>query len=81
MTIQEEALAVLVKTAVRLFNAKAETLSGETKFADLKCKSVDLVKFSTALEDEFEIEVPYMQMRRCVTFADACNFVAKEIEG
>lgn len=59
----------------------AETLSGETKFADLKCKSVDLVKFSTALEDEFEIEVPYMQMRRCVTFADACDFVAKEIEG
>lgn len=81
MTIQEEALAVLVKTAVRLFNANAADLSSETKFSDLKCKSVDYVKFSAALEDEFEIEVPYMQMRRCETFADACNFVAKEIEG
>lgn len=81
MTIQEEALEVVIKSAAQIFNLDPATLGSDTRFADLGCKSVDYVKISVALEDAFEIEVPYMVARRFETFADAGNFIAKEIEG
>ena len=54
----------------------ASTLSAETRFVDdLHCKSVNIVQFASALEDEYEVEVPYMQLNKCATFADAAKFV------
>lgn len=73
---QEEVLEILKDKAVDIFHVDPATLSGETRFAeDLNCKSVNIVQFASALEDEYEVEVPYMQLRKCATFADAAKFV------
>ena len=72
MTIREEAIQVLIEKAVKVFGCKAEDLSENTSFKeDLNCKSSNIVQFSAALEDHFDIEVPYMDLARRKTFGDA----------
>ena len=41
---------------------------------DLQCRSSTKL-VASALEDEYEVEVPYMQLNKCATFADAAKFV------
>ena len=73
---QEEVLDILKDKAVDIFGVDRGSLSAETTFVDdLGCKSVNIVQFASALEDEYEVEVPYMQLNKCETFADACQFV------
>lgn len=73
---QEEVVDILKSKAAEIFGVDAATLSAETSFVDdLHCKSVNIVQFASALEDEYEVEVPYMQLNKCKTFADATKFV------
>lgn len=73
---QEEVVDILKDKAAEIFGVDASTLSAETRFVDnLHCKSVNIVQFASALEDEYEVEVPYMQLNKCATFADAAKFV------
>ena len=73
---QEEVVDILKDKAAEIFGVDASTLSGETRFKeDLGAKSVNIVQFASALEDEYEVEVPYMQLNKCETFADAAKFV------
>lgn len=73
---QEEVVDILKNKAAEVFGVDAESLSAETSFVDdLHCKSVNIVQFASALEDEYEVEVPYMQLNKCKTFADAAKFV------
>ena len=73
---QEEVVDILKSKAAEIFGVDAATLSAETSFVDdLHCKSVTIEQFASALEDEYEVEVPYMQLNKCKTFADAAKFV------
>ncbi len=73
---QLEVIDILKDKAADLFGSDPDTLGPDTKFVDdLHCKSVNIVQFASALEDEYEVEVPYMQLNKCVTFADAAKFV------
>lgn len=73
---QEEVVEILKNKAQDIFGVDPATLSAETSFVDdLHCKSVNIVQFASALEDEYEVEVPYMQLNKCKTFADAAKFV------
>lgn len=77
MEFIEEVTALLAGKAAELLRVDAATLTAETRFIeDLHCKSVDLVKFTTLLEDEYDVEVPFMAFKRCKTFGDAAAFVA-----
>lgn len=78
MTFREEVIELLKNRAAELFGVDPETLSGETRFEeDLKCKSVDYVKFTVALEDEYDVEVPFMSFRRNKTFAEAADYMSE----
>lgn len=73
---QEEVVDILKDKAAEIFGVDASTLSADTKFVeDLGCKSVNIVQFASALEDEYEVEVPFMQLNKCETFGDAAKFV------
>ena len=73
---QEEVIDILKDKAADIFGVDPATLGPDTKFVDdLHCKSVNIVQFASALEDEYEVEVPYMQLNKCETFADAAKFV------
>ncbi len=81
MTIREEALEVLINKTKAIFPAiDAATLGEDTRFEeDLGCKSIHIVQFSAALEDEFDLEVPYMEFKKKATFGEAADFIAEEL--
>ncbi len=73
---QAEVVDILKEKAADIFGVNASTLDENTSFVDdLHCKSVNIVQFASALEDEYEVEVPYMQLNKCKTFLDAAKFV------
>lgn len=73
---QEEVIDILKDKAVEIFGSDRDSLSAETSFVDdLGCKSVNVVQFASALEDEYEVEVPFMQLNKCTTFADAAKLI------
>lgn len=73
---QEEVVDILKDKAVEIFSGERDSLSAETSFVDdLGCKSVNIVQFASALEDEYEVEVPFMQLNKCKTFAEAAKLI------
>jgi acyl carrier protein len=82
MDTQERALAAIIKRAAEVFGRDASTLGRGTAFgAELGAKSAQLVQITTALEDEFEVEIPYMEFKRRKTFGEAAAFVEQLVEG
>lgn len=77
MSFQEEVVALLVKKAAELFGLDPASLNAETRFKeDLGCKSADIVKFTVALEDEYDVEVPFMAFNRNATFGEAAAYMS-----
>ncbi len=80
MTIREEAVEILCAKAAKIFGGDAKSYGENTRFIeDLGCKSVNLVQLGAALEDEFEVEVPYMQFAELKTFGEAADFIARAL--
>ena len=75
--IRDEVIEILKNKAAALFGLDPETLGEDTRFEeDLHCKSVNIVQFSAALEDEYDVEVPYMEFSRKKTFGEAGDYIA-----
>ncbi len=73
---QEEVVEILKDKAVDIFGVDRDSLSGATSFVDdLHCKSVNIVQFASALEDEYEVEVPFMELNKKKTFQEAAEFI------
>ncbi len=73
---QEEVVEILKDKAADIFGVDRDSLSADTRFVeDLHCKSVNIVQFASALEDEYEVEVPFMELNKKATFAEAAQFV------
>jgi len=78
MSFRNEVIELLINAAVRIMHVDGAALSAETRFTeDLKAKSTDIVKFTVALEDEYDVEVPFMAFRRCKTFGDAADYISE----
>lgn len=78
MEFREEVIKLLIEKAVKMFGCDPATLGPDTSFKDdLQCKSANIVQFTTALEDEYDIEVPYMEFNRKATFKDAADYIAE----
>ncbi|MBQ1681280.1 MULTISPECIES: acyl carrier protein [Agathobacter] len=76
MPIREEVIEILAKKAQALFGVDPSTLNENTRFIeDLNCKSSNFVQFSAALEDEYDVEVPYMEFRKLTTFGEAGDYI------
>ena len=77
MNFKDEVIALLAKVAVAMFGGEEARYGAGTRFEeDLHAKSTDIVRFTTALEDEYDVEVPFMAFRRCATFADAAAYIS-----
>ena len=58
-----------------------EELSDSTQFiADLGAKSVNFVRIIAALEDEFDLEIPFMEFRRKKTIGEAIDYIVQLYE-
>lgn len=77
---QEEVIEILKDKAVELFGVDRDSLSADTSFVDdLRCKSVNIVQFASALEDEYEVEVPFMELNKKKTFGEAAQLVDEKL--
>ena len=77
MDIKDEVVELLVEKAPIIFGASAKgvELGPDTVFADLQTKSVHMVQISAALEDEYEVEVPVMEIVKVKTFSDVGDLI------
>ena len=48
--------------------------------ADLGVKSVNFVRVIAALEDEFELEIPFMEFRRKKTIGESIDYIVQLCE-
>ena len=81
MSQREEVIAKIIERGAPLFGMKPEDMNENMRFAeDLKAKSTNISQITTFLEDEFDIEVPYMQFRRKATIGEAADFVCELLD-
>ena len=77
---QQEVVDILKDKAAEIFGSDPATLSADTKFVDdLGCRSVNIVQFASALEDEYEVEVPFMELTTMETFGDAAAHIDEKL--
>ena len=82
MSIRKEIYERLVERAAPLFGKRADELTEITRFAeDCNAKSTHFSQITTYLEDEFDIEIPYMSFRRQKTIGEAVDYVLTECLG
>ncbi len=76
MSIREEVVEILKQKAAEVLAVDPQTLDENTRFdEDLHAKSVNFVQFTAALEDEYDVEVPFMEFRRKKTFGEAGDYI------
>lgn len=81
MSQRDEVLAKIIERGSTLFGKKPEEMTEDLRFTeDLNAKSTNISQITTFLEDEFDIEVPYMQFRRKKTLGEAADYVAELLE-
>jgi acyl carrier protein len=74
--MQDKILAKIIERASGIWGVDPAKLSSETTFAEMNAKSVHISQITTFLEDAFDIEVPYMNFKRCKTLGEAAQYVA-----
>jgi acyl carrier protein len=77
MSSDNEVLEKIIERAAVLFKKDASEFSAETRFIeDLGAKSVNYVQIISVLEDEFDVQIPFMEFRRKKSFGEAAEYVA-----
>lgn len=80
--MKEEILEKMIQRIADVFDTDPSGLSGGTNLKDdLKAKSAQIVKITTFLEDEYDVEVPYMEFTRKKTLEEAAEFIEQLVEG
>lgn len=75
--MKDEVLEMIIKKAADIYKTDASQYSAETRFVeDYNAKSMDLVKIIGVLEDEFGLDINFMEFRRKKTFGEAAEYVA-----
>jgi acyl carrier protein len=77
MSASDEVLERIIERAAELYKKDKSEYSADTRFIeDLGAKSVNFVQIIAVLEEEFDIQIPYMEFRRKKTFGEAAEYVA-----
>ncbi len=81
MENREEILQCMIDRLAGLLAIDAASMNADTKFADLGMKSVTYSQLTGTLENECDVEVPFMDFRRKATLGEAADYVVSLIEG
>lgn len=78
MELREEILAKMIQRTAEVLKKDPAELTPDMRFIeDLKAKSVNMVQIITVLEDEFDVEIPYMQIRKKKSIGEAVDLIAE----
>jgi acyl carrier protein len=77
--MEQQSIEDRVKAAVaRIFGREAGQLSRDTRFIeDLMAKSLNIIELTAVLENEFGIEIPFIEARRRKTIGEAIELVER----
>ena len=78
--MKEQVLTKIIEKASKIWIVDPSDLNADTLFADMNPKSTHYSQITTFLEDEFDLEVPYMDFKRCKTLGEAAEYVAGLLE-
>ena len=79
-TMNQDVFDKLVERCAYVWGVGASGITADTTFAEHSTKSTQISQMTTFLEDEFDIEVPYMQFKRNKTIGEAAEFVTELLE-
>jgi len=80
-SVKEQVSSTMYAAISAAMNKPAEELSDDTQLiADLGAKSVNFVRIISALEDEFDLEIPFMEFRRKKTIGEAIDYIVQLCE-
>ena len=81
MTVREEALQKIKERCCVLFGKTMDELNENTRFIeDLGAKSGNVSQMTNFLEDEFDVEISFMEFRRRVTIGMAAEYIEELCE-
>lgn len=79
--MKDEILELIIKKAADIYKTDANLYSADTRFVeDYNAKSMDIVKIIGVLEDEYGLDINFMEFRRKKTFGEAAEYVASLAE-
>ncbi|MFH0914863.1 MAG: acyl carrier protein [bacterium] len=80
-SFKEQVRSVMYPAISATLNKPVEELTDSTELiADLGAKSVNFVRIISALEDEFELEIPFMEFRRKKSIGEAIDYIVQLYE-
>ena len=78
MSFKEEAYEKIVSFLGMVFDVEPEDLSPETDiFTDLGAKSVNISQMSNFIQDEYEVSVNFVELRKQETIAKIVDFIVE----
>lgn len=80
-SFRDQVHSVMYSAISATMDTPLEELTDSTELiADLGAKSVNFVRIIGALEDEFELEIPFMEFRRKKSIGEAIEYIVQLYE-
>ena len=79
--MRDEIIETMAKRAASIFGKDTAFFTADTTFEELGMKSVNYSQLISYCEDEYDLEIPFMEFRRKKTFGEAAEFIEELIEG
>lgn len=68
----------VIEAVARVFHRDPSEISLETRYVeDLMSKSLDVIELTAILENEFDVDIPGADARKCRTVADTVALIEK----
>ena len=81
MDTREQAVQKIIERASAIFGKGPGEINEDTRFAeDLGAKSGNVSQMTTFLEDEFDVEIPFMEFTRKKTVGEAADYITELVE-
>ena len=80
MEERDEILEAIIERISMLIGIEADSLTEDTVMDSLEMKSVNYSQLTTYLEDECDVEVPYMEFKRKKTIGEAADYIVELVE-
>jgi acyl carrier protein len=78
---KQQVVEKIVERVCEIFGKEKSEVGETTRFVeDLGAKSGNLSQITTFLEDEFEVEIPFMEFRRKKTISEAAEYVLSLVD-
>ncbi len=81
MSTNEEIKSKMTELLSVILGVDADTITDETAFeADLGAKSSNITMMLTQLEDEYDVEIPFLRVKKAKTVGATVSLIAEMLD-